>query len=50
MFEADNVGVVHHLHDLQLPVFEALILEDLLDRNLAERTKHVVNDVFLRSR
>ena len=34
VLEADDVGVVHHLHDLQLPVLKPLILQRLLDGHL----------------
>lgn len=34
VLEGHDVDMVHHLHDLQLPVLEALILQDLLYRHL----------------
>lgn len=34
VLQLHHIAVVHHLHDLQLPVLEALILKHLLDCNL----------------
>ena len=40
VLELHHVAVVHHLHDLQLPVLEALVLQHLLDRNLHATRRH----------
>eukprot|EP00955_Chlamydomonas_euryale_P117854 366501-Chlamydomonas_euryale.AAC.35 len=34
MLQPDNVGMVQDLHDLQLAILEALVLQHLLDRDL----------------
>ena len=34
VLQGDYVGMTHHLHDLELPVLEALILQHLLNRHL----------------
>ena len=34
VLQLHHVGVAHHLHDLQLPILEALVLQHLLDRHL----------------
>lgn len=38
VFQLHHIAVVHHLHDLQLPVFEAFILQNLLDCHLQAST------------
>ena len=35
VLQLDDVGVIDHLHDLQLPVLEPLVLQDLFNGNLA---------------
>ena len=37
MLELHDVGVPRHAHDLQLPVFEALVLQHLFDGHLRIR-------------
>ena len=39
VFELDNVRVIHHFHDLKLPVLEALVLKDLLNGHLRPDNK-----------
>lgn len=45
LLELDNVGVVDHLHDLQLAVFEPLVLQHLLDSHLCSRTCIIMSAV-----
>lgn len=43
LLQLDDVGVIDHLHDLQLTVLEPLVLQHLFDGNLlsTEQQKHM---------
>ncbi len=39
VLERDHIGVLHHLHDLQLPILEPLILQHLFNCHLRTATR-----------